>query len=118
MSHDHEIYGVIRSRCSNTGAPGSRGSKKIEETRYLENIRKWHKDCWWRHEKWRDGKRIVYYGMVGVKEIADLLFGIENNGSITIVDGNSKNFMLRLQSVSCHVSGMGREYQLIMWKGR
>lgn len=63
-------------------------------------------------------KRIVYYGMVGVKEIADLLFGIENNGSITIVDGNSKNFMLRLQSVSCHVSGMGREYQLIMWKGR
>lgn len=28
--------------------------------------------------------------MVGVKEIADLLFGIENNGSITIVDGNSK----------------------------
>ena len=65
-------------------------AKKIEETRYLENIRKWHKDCWWRHEKWRDGKRIVYYGMVGVKEIADLLFGIENNGSITIVDGNSK----------------------------
>ena len=64
--------------------------QKIEETRYLENIRKWHKDCWWRHEKWRDGKRIVYYGMVGVKEIADLLFGIENNGSITIVDGNSK----------------------------
>ena len=65
-------------------------ANKIEETRYLENIRKWHKDCWWRHEKWRDGKRIVYYGMVGVKEIADLLFGIENNGSITIVDGNSK----------------------------
>lgn len=41
-------------------------AKKIEETRYLENIRKWHKDCWWRHEKWRDGKRIVYYGMVGI----------------------------------------------------
>lgn len=65
-------------------------AKKIEETRYLENIRKWHKDCWWRHEKWKDGKRIVYYGMVGVKDIADLLFGIENNGSITIVDGSSK----------------------------
>ena len=61
---DHEIYGVIRSRCSNTGAPGSRGSKKIEETRYLENIRKWHKDCWWRHEKWRDGKKncLLWHG--------------------------------------------------------
>lgn len=65
-------------------------AKKIEETRYLENIRKWHKECWWRHEKWKDGKRIVYYGMVGVKDIADLLFGIENKGSITIVDANSK----------------------------
>ena len=28
MSHDYEIYGVIGSRCSNTGAPSSRGSKK------------------------------------------------------------------------------------------
>ena len=64
--------------------------KTMESARYLENIKKWHESCEWVHEKWKEGKRISFLGMVGVKDIADILFGIENKGVLTIVEKNSK----------------------------
>lgn len=62
----------------------------LDTARYLKNIEKWHNDCNWIHEKWKDGKRIQFGGMVGVRDIADILFGIENKGKLSIVDGNGK----------------------------
>lgn len=62
----------------------------LDTVRYLKNIEKWHNDCNWIHEKWKDGKRIQFRGMVGVRDIADILFGIENKGKLSIVDGNGK----------------------------
>lgn len=62
----------------------------LDTVRYLKNIEKWHNDCNWIHEKWKDGKRIQFWGMVGVRDIADILFGIENKGKLSIVDGNGK----------------------------
>lgn len=62
----------------------------LDTARYLKNIEKWHNDCNWTHEKWKDGKRIQFWGMVGVRDIADILFGIENKGKLSIVDGNGK----------------------------
>lgn len=62
----------------------------LDAARYLKNIEKWHNDCNWIHEKWKDGKRIQFWGMVGVRDIADILFGIENKGRLSIVDGNGK----------------------------
>lgn len=62
----------------------------LDTERYLKNIEKWHNDCNWIHEKWKDGKRIQFGGMVGVRDIADILFGIENKGKLSIVDGNGK----------------------------
>ena len=62
----------------------------LDTARYLKNIEKWHNDCNWIHEKWKDGKRIQFWGMVGVRDIADILFGIENKGKLSIVDGNAK----------------------------
>lgn len=62
----------------------------LDTARYLKNIEKWHNDCNWIHEKWKDGKRIQFWGMVGVRDIADILFGIENKGKLSIVDGNGK----------------------------
>ena len=59
-------------------------------SRYLENIKKWHEDCGWIHEKWKEKERIRFYGMVGVKDVADILFGIENKGVLSIVDTNGK----------------------------
>ena len=63
---------------------------ELDSARYLENIKKWHEDCEWIHEKWKDKRRIPFIGMVGVKDIADILFGIENKGSLSIVDANGK----------------------------
>ena len=62
----------------------------LDTAKYLKNIEKWHNDCNWIHEKWKDGKRIQFWGMVGVRDIADILFGIENKGKLSIVDGNGK----------------------------
>lgn len=62
----------------------------LASARYLENVRKWHEDCSWIHEKWKDKKRIQFSGMVGVKDIADILFGIESKGGLTIADTNGK----------------------------
>lgn len=62
----------------------------LDTARYLKNIEKWHNDCNWIHEKWKDRKRIQFWGMVGVRDIADILFGIENKGKLSIVDGNGK----------------------------
>lgn len=35
-------------------------------------------------------KRIQFSGMVGVKDVAEILFGIESNGGLAIVDANGK----------------------------
>lgn len=64
--------------------------KTLDSARYLSNIRKWHESCEWIHERTKDGKQVFFYGMVGVKDIADLLFGVENNGILTILDANGK----------------------------
>lgn len=65
-------------------------SKTLESARYLDNIKKWHESCEWVHEKWKGGKRIQFQGMVGVRDVADILFGMESKGILTIVDANSK----------------------------
>lgn len=62
----------------------------LDTSRYLECIRKWHESCSWIHEKWKDRKRIQFSGMVGVRDVADILFGTENKGGITIPDANGK----------------------------
>ena len=63
---------------------------RLESSRYLENIKKWHESCSWIHEKWKDGSRIRFFGMVGVRDIADILYGIESKGGLTIADTNGK----------------------------
>lgn len=65
-------------------------AKMLESARYLDNIEKWHESCKWVHEKWEDGKRKRFMGMVGVRDIADILFGMESKGSLKIIDANSK----------------------------
>ena len=64
--------------------------KTLDTARYLENIKKWHESCEWIHEKKIGEKWIRFSGMVGVKDVADILFGIENKGKLEIVDKNSK----------------------------
>ena len=47
--------------------------KSLDTSRYLENIKKWHKECEWIHTKRKEGQSYKFLGMVGVKDIADIL---------------------------------------------
>lgn len=64
--------------------------KTLDSARYLENIKKWHESCEWIHEKWKGEKKIQFLGMVGVRDVAEILFGVENKGSLAIMDANGK----------------------------
>ena len=64
--------------------------KTLDSARYLENIKKWHESCEWIHEKRKGEKRVQFSGMVGVRDVAELLFGVENKGSLAIMDANGK----------------------------
>lgn len=65
-------------------------TKTLNSARYLDNIKKWHESCEWVHEKRKEGKRTHFCGMVGVRDVADILYGVESKGVLTIVDANSK----------------------------
>ena len=63
----------------------------LDSARYLENIKKWHgSGTWTSDEKWKGKKRIQFSGMVGVKDVAEILFGIGSNGGLAIVDANGR----------------------------
>lgn len=64
--------------------------KAMETARYLENIKKWHEYGGWLQFKYKNGMRKSYYGVPGVREIADILYGIESQGRLSIVDKNGK----------------------------
>lgn len=65
-------------------------SKHLESARYLANIKKWHESCGWIYEKNKKGTWKKFYGMVGVYDVANILFGSENKGTLTIADSNGK----------------------------
>lgn len=89
--------------------------KTLDSARYLENIRKWHESCNWIHEKWKSGKRIQFQGMVGVRDVADILFGIESKGSLTIVDANSKKLYAEVAKrlIPCIWNGQAIPYDYV-----
>ena len=64
--------------------------KTLDSARYLENIEKWHEQCQWLQKKYKDGKKIRYYGVPGVREIAEILYGSDSKGILTIPDKNRK----------------------------
>ena len=69
----------------------------LDSARYLENIKKWHESCNWIHEKWKGKERIEFSGMVGVKDVAEILFGIESKGGLAIADANERKCMRKLR---------------------
>lgn len=90
--------------------------KMMETTRYLDNIRKWHEQCGWIQWKYKDGHRKSYYGVPGVWDIADILYGLESNGRITIVDKNGKRLYAELSRrlLPCIWDNRNIPYDLVM----
>lgn len=90
--------------------------KTLETARYLNNIRKWHEQCGWIQWKYKEGHRKSYYGVPGVRDIADILYGLESNGKITIVDKNGKKLYAELgrRLLPCIWDNRNIPYDLVM----
>lgn len=59
-------------------------NKSFESSRYLKNLIYWHESCEWRQVKYKDGHKYEYMGMAGVSDIAEAVYGTEQNGMLTL----------------------------------
>lgn len=90
-------------------------NKQLESARYLENIENWHKTCCWIHPSRESGEK-PFWGMVGVKDIAVLLFGLEDEkGNLTIADKNTKRIYPQVARmlIPCIWDGKRIPYDLV-----
>lgn len=90
--------------------------KDLATARYLENIKRWHGTCGWIHRKYKDGRRIEYFGVPGVRDIADILYGTESRGKLTISDKNGKKLYAELarRLLPCIWDGRNIPYDLVV----
>ena len=90
--------------------------KTLESARYLDNIARWHEQCGWLQSKYKEGRRKSYYGVPGIRDIADILYGLESNGRIMIVDKNGKKLYAELSRrlLPCIWDNRSIPYDLIM----
>lgn len=70
--------------------------KTLDTARYLENIQKWHEQCGWMQWKYKDGHRKDFYGVPGIRDITELLYGAESNGRLLLADKNGKRLCSEL----------------------
>lgn len=73
--------------------------KEMESSRYLQNLRRWHESCCWRHEYIQGKELKVYEGMTSIREIALAIYGTEqgedNNPQLKLAkNSNNKSPML------------------------
>ncbi len=87
--------------------------KTMDTARYLTNIEKWHDRCGWIQEKWKEGKRKRYYGVPGVRDIADILYGSETRGMLTIKNGKRLYGEISKRLLPCIWDGRDIPYDLV-----
>ena len=75
-----------------TGRLAIMESQKQSSSRYLENLQQWYEDCGWIQIKYKEKRYYEYYGMVGIKDIADILYGTESQGGLTLKGSNEKMY--------------------------
>ncbi|MDY3121082.1 type I-C CRISPR-associated protein Cas8c/Csd1 [Suipraeoptans intestinalis] len=90
--------------------------KTLETTRYLGNIRKWHERCAWHQWKTKRGLRRYYYGVPGIREIADILYGSESNGRLKIAGDSDKKLYAEVSKrlLPCIWDGRNIPVDLVM----
>lgn len=59
-------------------------NKVFQASSYLRNITYWHESCQWVQVKYKEQHRFEYIGMAGIKDIAEALYGTEQDGVLTI----------------------------------
>ena len=90
--------------------------KALDTGRYLDNISEWHMRCGWMQQKFRDKKRVSYYGVPGVKDVTEILYGTEINGMLSIPDKNGKKLYaaVSLRLLPCIWDGQNIPYDMVM----
>lgn len=89
--------------------------KTMDTSRYLDNIENWHMRCSWVQEKFKDGIKKQYYGIPGVKDMADILYGSDSKGILTINDKNGKKLYAEFgkRLIPCIWDGRDIPYDLV-----
>ena len=72
--------------------------KELASSHYLQNLRRWHKSCCWKHEYIQDKELKAYEGMASIQEIALAIYGTEQ--------GEDNNPQLKLAKNSDNKSPM------------
>lgn len=68
--------------------------QELSESTYLRNIRKWQTEGCWLHPRWQvTGHISSFYGMPGIMDMADLLYGQYNKG-LHVVRGKEPNIAI------------------------
>lgn len=88
--------------------------KTLDTGRYLDNISEWHMRCGWIQQKFRSKK--CYYGVPGVRDITEILYGTEINGVLSIPDKNGKKLyaLVSLRLLPCIWDGQNIPYDIVM----
>lgn len=73
-----------------TGRLAIMACQELSTSTYLKNLNKWHEDCGWLHPKYKDKKYYEYYGIAGIKDIANLLYGTESKGDMALKGSSEK----------------------------
>lgn len=59
--------------------------KEYSTSRYVQNIKSWYGRCEWEHQKAnKERGRYAFRGMVGIRDAAELLYGTESKGFLTM----------------------------------
>ena len=90
--------------------------KVLETGKYLENIEKWHLQGSWLQQKFKDKKIMRYEGVPGITDIADILYGSDAGGFLTINDKNGKKLYGELSKrlLPCIWNGRKLPYDLVV----
>lgn len=85
----------------------------LDTSRYLENIKRWHSQCEWFHTKQSQGRVKHFWGMVGVKDIVEILYSTETKKGVLTVSNKKlyKNVAQRL--LPCIWNGSRLPYDFV-----
>lgn len=75
-----------------TGRLAIMACQEFSTSMYLKNLNQWHENCGWLHPRYKDKVFYEYYGIVGVRDIANLLYGTENKGDM-VLKGNAEKML-------------------------
>lgn len=82
---------ILAFDAATTGRLAMVENKEFAASRYVDNIKYWHDSCRWLQSKYKDGHNFRYFGMAGVKDIAEALYGTEQKGIISL-GGNTRMY--------------------------